>query len=310
MEFIIDTQDGKLLVENARVYTLDELTSLDYQVLNSMAISLRVDNKLSEVVKILFRNNLIDYKDNDILNNPNLYPLLDCNSLNNILHKFSFSNPSWRTILGNTRMDNIRIILNLDNESITNIVDDCGDEVFDTNIISKIMGKHMELDIREDIDNLTLLTGVLTEENINNIFDSGDINNIKTLLRNNNPISKDILTNMLDNLFLQFSQNGDYEVVKLLLESGADVHALEDFSLRQSSRKGHLEVVKLLLEKGADVHALDDLSLITASNNGHTEVVRLLLENDANVHADVDEALRRSTYNGHTEVVRLLRSYM
>ncbi len=37
-----------------------------------------------------------------------------------------------------------------------------------------------------------------------------------------------------------------------------------------------MEIVKLLLDLGADIHARDDAALRIASNRGHLEVVKLL----------------------------------
>jgi ankyrin repeat protein len=48
--------------------------------------------------------------------------------------------------------------------------------------------------------------------------------------------------------------NGAFEVVRLLLERGADVEAKDNNgknSLQEAARYGHDEVVKLLLEHGA-----------------------------------------------------------
>lgn len=46
--------------------------------------------------------------------------------------------------------------------------------------------------------------------------------------------------------------------------------------LAWASRNGVVEVVKLLLETGANVHANDDYALIWASKNDHLEVVKVL----------------------------------
>ena len=46
-------------------------------------------------------------------------------------------------------------------------------------------------------------------------------------------------------------------------------------ALRCAAENGHFEVVKLLVEKGADIHALNDYALRYAAENGHLEVVKL-----------------------------------
>jgi Ankyrin repeats (3 copies) len=84
--------------------------------------------------------------------------------------------------------------------------------------------------------------------------------------------------------------------VRLLRQAGANVHALNYQPLRWASYNGHVEVVRLLLEAGAN--ASDDRALRSASHYGHTEVVRLLLQAGANVHAKDDEALRTATTRG------------
>jgi len=60
-----------------------------------------------------------------------------------------------------------------------------------------------------------------------------------------------------DALLIRYSTIGYTEVVKLLLEAGADVHANGDDALYWSARNGHLEVVKILLDKGAIIHSAD-----------------------------------------------------
>jgi len=78
-------------------------------------------------------------------------------------------------------------------------------------------------------------------------------------------------------------------------------------ALRSASENGHLEVVRLLLDRGAEIHAGEDYSLRWASHNGRLEVVRLLLDRGAEIHARNDEALRFAKSYGHLEVVELLR---
>ena len=97
------------------------------------------------------------------------------------------------------------------------------------------------------------------------------------------------------------SQEGHLEVIKLLLENGANINAQVKWgdeedekyetALQLASMKGHLEVVKLLLENGANPNIQgenDDQyvhsALHSASEEGHLKVVKLLLENGANIN--------------------------
>ena len=76
--------------------------------------------------------------------------------------------------------------------------------------------------------------------------------------------------------FFNFCGLGNVDMVKLLLDNRADVHADDNWALRWASSNGRYEVVKLLLDNGADIHADNNWALIYASDNGHYKVVELL----------------------------------
>ena len=88
--------------------------------------------------------------------------------------------------------------------------------------------------------------------------------------------------------------HGDTDVVKLLLKAGADKDAVNAFgmtALKLAAGKAHSEVVKLLLQACADKDAVNDFgmtALHSAARKGHSEVVKLLLE----AGADKDAAQR------------------
>ena len=50
------------------------------------------------------------------------------------------------------------------------------------------------------------------------------------------------------------------------------------------ARHGRLDVVKYLIENGADVHTIDDQVLKLSVDNGHLEVVKFLIEHDNTTH--------------------------
>ena len=72
-----------------------------------------------------------------------------------------------------------------------------------------------------------------------------------------------------------------WETFKMLIEKGAD----NNYALRLSAKNGHLEVVKYLIEKGANVHADDDCALRWSAFFGHLEVEKYLLEK---IGVDID----------------------
>jgi hypothetical protein len=98
----------------------------------------------------------------------------------------------------------------------------------------------------------------------------------------------------------------DLEVIKSLIEEGADIHADGDHALKFAAEYGHIEVVKYLVEQGADVHADNNHALRCSAKNGHLNIVEFLVEKGANIHIDNDYVLRHSAKNGNLELVKFL----
>lgn len=112
---------------------------------------------------------------------------------------------------------------------------------------------------------------------------------------------------------------GYEDIVALLLSAGAPVNCpvTEDSSTPlhkacAGSKPGHIAAVKLLLDGGADVHALNkwrETPLLTAANHGQAGAVEALLAADADPCKCTDTGwspLSIAAYKGHDEVVRLL----
>ena len=67
----------------------------------------------------------------------------------------------------------------------------------------------------------------------------------------------------------------------MLLEQGADINKARDDGatpLNVASQNGHVEVVRMLLEQGADIHLSwqGQTPLQTARQRNHAEIARLL----------------------------------
>ena len=73
--------------------------------------------------------------------------------------------------------------------------------------------------------------------------------------------------NLSEDLF-EAASDGDLDIVKRLVESGADIHSKDDQALSIAAMFGHLEVVKYLVEVGADIHSEDDRALRIAASRG------------------------------------------
>ncbi|KAM3072556.1 hypothetical protein ACMFMG_009350 [Clarireedia jacksonii] len=114
---------------------------------------------------------------------------------------------------------------------------------------------------------------------------------------------------------IQASSNGNIEVVRSLLDKGADISVTNKDGwtpLYIASSNGHLEVVKFLLEKDADLSIGDNIRctpLIAASGYGHLEIVKLLLERGADLSIATNNGwtpLNAASSHGHLEIVKLL----
>lgn len=90
---------------------------------------------------------------------------------------------------------------------------------------------------------------------------------------------------------------GHLEVVKYLVEQGADIDAKKRTALENSAADGQLEMVKYLLEQGLAGEM--EYVLYVSARMGHLKVVKYLVERGADIHALNESALRESVENGH-----------
>lgn len=121
---------------------------------------------------------------------------------------------------------------------------------------------------------------------------------------------------------------GDLERVRELLEEDPTLaNRVSDYvtyylgsgtPLKNAAAAGHLEIVKLLLEKGADPNLPEEgiaphgHALYSAVANGHYEIAKLLLEQGAFPNPDVEssaDALSRAISNSDQRMIELLCSF-
>lgn len=108
------------------------------------------------------------------------------------------------------------------------------------------------------------------------------------------------------------TENNRLDVMKLLLEHGADPNIVTSHSYSPLHEARSDEAVKLLVKFGSNIHATDRLNdtvLTVSSHYGRTSVVQSVCELGGQVdHKGVggQTALQQATYNGHISTVKYL----
>ena len=115
-------------------------------------------------------------------------------------------------------------------------------------------------------------------------------------------------------------RGGNIDIVKLLIENGADVFAKIDGAnaLFSAARYGHIHIAKLLIDEGVDVYARHETGttvLHSAAYGGHVDMAKFLLDMGLNVHAKTNRksgeftVLHNATHSEeheHVEMVKFL----
>jgi len=71
------------------------------------------------------------------------------------------------------------------------------------------------------------------------------------------------------------AKNGHIEIIKYLVDKGANIRTNIDTTLQLSAKHGHLEIVKYLVEEHRAV--IDDCVILLSAKKGHLEVVKYLV---------------------------------
>ena len=113
----------------------------------------------------------------------------------------------------------------------------------------------------------------------------------KRRLRNNSNEIKEIRKIQGKALYIALKSKHT-EIAKLLIEQDADLEYSSYWDgtpLMLASARGYMDIVKLLIEKGANVNAKkqEDTPLVMASARGHIDIAKFLIEKGAEVNSAV-----------------------
>ena len=131
---------------------------------------------------------------------------------------------------------------------------------------------------------------------------------------------KDLLTPK-EKRFLKAAEDGDFKKIKSIIDKEVNIKSLietkdkeNNTALILASKFGYIEVVKILIENGADVNAKNNdnsTALIEAAISGNYETVKLLIENEADINIknnDGKTALDFAEENDYKNIIELLKN--
>ena len=117
----------------------------------------------------------------------------------------------------------------------------------------------------------------------NNLFRlciAGDTKQVEEIFKFSNEfVCKDI-----NYAFKLAARDGHLQIVKCLVENGADVCTDNNWALYYASLNEHFDIIKYLVENGADVNGSNGCILRCAVSTGNIEIIKFLIGKGSNIH--------------------------
>jgi ankyrin repeat protein len=142
----------------------------------------------------------------------------------------------------------------------------------------------------------------LSFENFEKIVKSGNIQKTDQFLQENHLDQED-----LNDALLAASSEGDLNMVKFLMEKGANLHTMGNLCINSAIYSEKPDIIKFFLDYGIDIHYNNDTLIYTAIvEEIDIKIIRLLLQNGAKVY---DGGIQIAASFGREDVVSLILQY-
>jgi len=177
-------------------------------------------------------------------------------------------------------------------------------EIFELNIITK-SNKDKCFKLAKKENNIVIIQKLADEINLKvaRLF-------LDKVMKSEKVLLKEECKKIID-----FTNKGDFERVKELVEKGCNVDFREDSGLTAldiASSNGNKEIVTLLIKSGANIDIQSNggwTPLHSASENAQKEIVTILIENGADVNCQTNDGvspLFMASKKGNREIITLL----
>lgn len=106
-------------------------------------------------------------------------------------------------------------------------------------------------------------------------------------------------------------KNGDLKKVETFIAAGVGLEARDNedmTALMRAAQKGYSDIVKILIDAGADISAADRYrcTAFFHADKNHVDIVKMLIANGATADSFFKEFFLGSVLQGHTEMVKAL----
>lgn len=113
----------------------------------------------------------------------------------------------------------------------------------------------------------------------------------------------------LDDMLITASCGGHLDVVKYVVEYGADIHIDDEYPLVAACENGKLDIVKYLISQGADPFYDNDYDLCASCARSQLDIILYLLSIGADINCADGYPLYILKRNRQYNLIRIIKNF-